>query len=63
MLWRSAHGLPLDGLRACEIPNTGLNRLRWVNGALNVESWADATHLTGLAQPPVMAAAERDSGR
>ncbi|HSQ70852.1 MAG TPA: histidine phosphatase family protein, partial [Rubrivivax sp.] len=49
MLWRSAHGLPLDGLRACEIPNTGLNRLRWVNGMLNVESWADAAHLTGLA--------------
>jgi probable phosphoglycerate mutase len=32
MLWRSAHGLSLDGLRACEIPNTGINRLRWVQG-------------------------------
>jgi probable phosphoglycerate mutase len=49
MLWRSAHGLSLDGLRACEIPNTGLNRLRWVDGTLIVESWADAAHLAGLA--------------
>jgi probable phosphoglycerate mutase len=49
MLWRSAHGLPLDGLRACEIPNTGLNRLRWVDGTLIVESWADAAHLAGMA--------------
>ena len=49
MLWRSAHGLSLDGLRACEIPNTGLNRLRWVDGTLIVESWADAAHLAGPA--------------
>ena len=51
MLWRSAHGLSLDGLRACEIPNTGLNRLRWVNGELQVEMWADAGHLAGLPEP------------
>jgi probable phosphoglycerate mutase len=51
MLWRSAHGLSLDGLRACEIPNTGLNRLRWVNGQLQVEMWADAGHLAGLPEP------------
>jgi len=47
MLWRSAHGLPLAGHRACEIPNTGLNRLRWTGGSLVVDSWADATHLDG----------------
>jgi len=52
MLWRSAHGLPLDGLRACEIPNTGLNRLRWVGGELRVELWADAAHLAGLEVQP-----------
>ena len=45
MLWRSAHGLPLDGLRACAIPNTGLNRLRWAGGTLHVEQWADDAHL------------------
>ena len=52
MLWRSAHGLPLDGLRACEIPNTGLNRLRWVGGELQVEIWADAEHLAGPPEQP-----------
>ena len=52
MLWRSAYGLPLDGLRACEIPNTGLNRLRWVAGGLQVESWGDAEHLAGLPEQP-----------
>jgi len=45
MLWRSAHDLPLDGLRACAIPNTGINRLRWQGGALQVEIWADDAHL------------------
>lgn len=45
MLWRSAHGLPLDGLRQCLIPNTGLNRLSWAGGALKVDSWGDAAHL------------------
>ena len=66
MLWRSAHGLSLDGLRACEIPNAGLNRLRWVDGALKVEVWADATHLAepaGLSAQAPLPAAERDSSR
>ncbi len=49
MLWRTAHGLPLDGQRACEIPNTGINRLRWAGGALQVEAWADDAHATELA--------------
>ncbi len=45
MLWRSAHERPLAGHRACDIPNTGLNRLRWAGGRLQVLSWGDATHL------------------
>jgi probable phosphoglycerate mutase len=45
MLWRTAHGLPLSGLRACAIPNTGINRLRWTGEALLVEVWADDAHL------------------
>ncbi len=59
MLWRSAHGLPIEGLRSCEIPNTGINRLRWVNGDLHIEQWADAAHLEGLPDPASTAAGER----
>ena len=59
MLWRSAHGLSLDGLRACDIPNTGLNRLRWAGGALQIDSWADAEHLAGMPEQPSTAAGER----
>jgi probable phosphoglycerate mutase len=56
MLWRSARGLPLDGHRDCEIPNTGLNRLRWADGVLHIEAWADASHLAGLPEQPDMRA-------
>ncbi len=57
MLWRSAHALPLHGPRTCEIPNTGLNRLRWADGRLQIVRWADAEHLVGLpAQPNTMPA-------
>ena len=49
MLWRSAHGLPLSGLRECLIPNTGVNRLRWAGGALQINVWGDDAHLAGLA--------------
>ena len=59
MLWRTAHGLPVSGLRTCEIPNTGLNRLRWVNGTLQIEQWADAAHLDGLPDQANTAAGER----
>jgi probable phosphoglycerate mutase len=51
MLWRTAHGEPLDGLRRCDIPNTGINRLRWVRGTIEIDSWADASHLEGLPPP------------
>ena len=59
MLWRTANGLPLDGLRACEIPNTGINRLRWRSGTLEIVQWADAAHLEGLPPQPSTAAGER----
>jgi probable phosphoglycerate mutase len=52
MLWRAAHGLPLHGPRACEIPNTGINRLRWADGRLQILHWADAGHLAGLPEQP-----------
>ena len=51
MLWRTARGEPLDGLRRCDIPNTGVNRLRWVRGTIEIDSWADASHLEGLPPP------------
>lgn len=59
MLWRTVHGLPLDGLRACEIPNTGINRLRWKVDRLHIEVWADAQHLEGLPEQPSTAPGER----
>jgi probable phosphoglycerate mutase len=59
MLWRTANGLPLDGLCACEIPNTGINRLRWRAGTLEIVQWADAGHLAGLPPQPSTAAGER----
>lgn len=59
MIWRTAHGLPLDGLRDCEIPNTGINRLRWREGTLHILQWADADHLQGLPEQPSTAAGER----
>jgi len=52
MLWRQAQGLPLSGPRGCEIPNTGINRLRWDGQRLHVERWADAEHLHGLPPQP-----------
>ena len=59
MLWRTANGLPIAGLRTCDIPNTGLNRLRWKDGTLVIEGWADASHLTGLPTQPPTNAGER----
>lgn len=48
MLWRTVHGVALEGFRTCEIPNTGINRLRWERGTLKIVQWADAAHLDGL---------------
>ena len=59
MLWRTVHGQPLDGLRVCEIPNTGINRLRWASGTLRIEQWADAGHLQDLPPQPSTVAGER----
>jgi len=52
MLWRNAHGLPLHGPRTCGIPNTGINRLRWDAGRLQILAWAEAGHLVGLPEQP-----------
>jgi probable phosphoglycerate mutase len=55
MLWRTVHGLPLHGARACDIPNTGINRLRWRGGTLDIVCWAEDAHLAGLPQQPATA--------
>jgi len=52
MLWRAARKLPLHGPRVCDIPNTGINRLRWHDGTLEILEWADAAHLEGLPDQP-----------
>jgi len=52
MLWRTAHGLSLNGPRECAIPNTGINRLRWRQGTLEILRWADDAHLAGLPEQP-----------
>lgn len=52
MLWRSAQGESLEGPRRCAIPNAGINRLRWVDGRLEILAWADDRHLAGLPQQP-----------
>jgi probable phosphoglycerate mutase len=57
MVWRTVHGLPLAGPRECAIPNTGINRLRWRGGALEILGWADDAHLAGLPEQPSTAPA------
>ena len=52
MLWRTAMALPLHGPRECDIPNTGINRLRWVAGRIEIVRWAEADHLAGLPAQP-----------
>ena len=52
MLWRTAMALPLHGPRECDIPNTGINRLRWVDGRLQILRWAETDHLLGLPAQP-----------
>jgi probable phosphoglycerate mutase len=52
MLWRASHNLPLHGPRICDIPNTGINRLRWRDNTLHIIEWADAAHLEGMPEQP-----------
>lgn len=53
MIWRHAHAQPLHGPRACDIPNAGVNQVRWQVDALHIQQWADTAHLTGLPPQPV----------
>jgi probable phosphoglycerate mutase len=42
---RINHGTQVDSLRSCAIPNTGINRLCWRDGRLEILGWADDAHL------------------
>ena len=53
MVWRTAHGLGLDGPRQSDIPNAGLNRVRIEGQAIQVVQWADTRHLEGMPAQPV----------
>ena len=53
MVWRTAHGLGLDGPRQSDIPNAGLNRVRVDGSAIEVLHWADTRHLQDLPAQPV----------
>lgn len=43
MLYRAACDLPLEGKRACPIPNALINRLAVEGGRITVTRWAEAT--------------------
>ena len=45
MVWRIAHGLPVDTPRTWALPNTGINQLRWADGAWQVLDWGNTAHL------------------
>jgi len=51
MVWRAAHRLPLDGPRACPIPNAALNRVRVRGDAIEILEWADDAHVADLSVP------------
>jgi probable phosphoglycerate mutase len=53
MIWRHAKAQSLHGPRACDIPNAGLNQVRWQAGALHIQHWADTEHLVGMPPQPV----------
>ncbi|MBV8665791.1 MAG: histidine phosphatase family protein [Burkholderiaceae bacterium] len=42
---RAARGLDLAQKRDFDIPNAGINRLSWKNGAMQIHQWADVAHL------------------
>ena len=53
MLYRTVHGLGLNGPRQSTIPNAGYNRVRFDAGRFAILNWADTTHLEGLPPQPV----------
>ncbi|MBX3652991.1 MAG: histidine phosphatase family protein [Ramlibacter sp.] len=53
MIYRTARALGLSGPRQSEIPNAGLNRVRFHGEAIDILDWADTRHLADLPPQPV----------
>ena len=53
MIYRTARALPLSGPRQSQIPNAGLNRVRFDGDAIEILVWADTRHLSDLPAQPV----------
>ncbi|RYX94227.1 MAG: histidine phosphatase family protein [Comamonadaceae bacterium] len=53
MIFRTARALDLHGPRQSEIPNAGLNRVRFNGDAIDIVGWADVSHLADLPPQPV----------
>lgn len=53
MIYRTARALGLNGPRQSEIPNAGLNRVRFEGDAIHILDWADTRHLADLPPQPV----------
>lgn len=52
MAWRHLTGQPLSGPRTSEIPNVGLNHMRWDGRRFHLQRWADARHVADLPAQP-----------
>lgn len=53
MVYRTALGLGLSGPRQSVIPNGAINRVRVVDGRVEIVRWADIDHLAGMPDQPV----------
>ena len=53
MIYRTVRALDLHGPRQSDIPNAGLNRVRFNGEAMDIVSWADVQHLADLPPQPV----------
>lgn len=53
MIWRTAMALDLNGPRQSDIPNAGVNRVRFNGDTIDIVSWADVQHLADLPAQPV----------
>jgi probable phosphoglycerate mutase len=56
MVWRTVHGLGLNGPRRSDIPNAGFNRIRIADAAaperIEILDWADTRHLADMPAQP-----------
>ncbi len=52
MIFRTARALDLHGPRQTDIPNAGLNRVRFDGDAMDILGWADVAHLADMPPQP-----------